>query len=326
MSMSKRERLAAAIRGDATDRPLAALWRHFPVDDRDPLELARSAAAFQQAYDWDFVKLTPSSHYSVADWGVEVAYQGDPEGTSAYLRRPVSRAEDWPRLQPLDVRSGALAQELEAIRHTRALLGPDVPLLATVFSPLAQARHLAPPGFEIVTLRRHRAALEAALETITATTIAFVQAALAAGADGIFYAVQHASAELLSAEEYRSLCRPYDLRILEAAAPGTFNLLHLHGRHTYLELVSDYPVHALNWHDRETGPALAEGARRFPGLVVGGLSQQDLLTGTPAQVRALAQQALASMGGRRVCLATGCVLLTHTPWSNIRALRAVVQG
>ena len=80
-------------------------------------------------------------------------------------------------------------------------------------------------------------------------------------------------------------------------------------------------MHALNWHDRETGPSLAEGARRFPGLVVGGLSQRDMVEGTPETVRALAREALATMGGRRVCLSTGCVMMTTTPWSNIRALR-----
>ena len=29
--MAKRDRLAAAMRGEAVDRPLVALWRHFPM-------------------------------------------------------------------------------------------------------------------------------------------------------------------------------------------------------------------------------------------------------------------------------------------------------
>src|SRR5437868_14504820 len=63
MLMSKRDRLVAATRGEETDRPLVALWRHFPVDDQDPEQLALSAVAFQSHYDWDFLKLTPSSSY-----------------------------------------------------------------------------------------------------------------------------------------------------------------------------------------------------------------------------------------------------------------------
>lgn len=322
MSMTKRERLAAAARGEAVDRAPAALWRHFPVDDQDPAELARSAAAFQAQYDWDFVKLTPASSYSVEGWGCRTVYRGHPEGTSEYVARPVAAPEDWGRIEPLDPHGGALGAQLEALRLTRALVGPDVPILATVFSPLSQAKNLAGDGLEVVHLRRHRAQLQHALAVMAETATRWVRAALEAGADGIFYAVQRASAEVLSEAEYREVCRPLDLRVLEAASGASFNLLHLHGRNTYFDLVADYPVHALNWHDRETGPSLAEGARRFPGLVVGGLSQRDMVEGTPKMVRELAREALAAMGGRRVCLSTGCVMMTTTPWGNIRALRA----
>jgi len=175
-------------------------------------------------------------------------------------------------------------------------------------------------------VRRHRAEIQHALEVIAETTARFVQAALAAGADGIFYAMQRASAAYLSEAEYREVARPLDLRILEAAQSASFNLLHLHGLDTYFDLVSDYPAHALNWHDRDTGPSLAEGARHFSGLVVGGFSQRDMVEGTPESVRALARATIDAMGGRPLCLSTGCVMQTVTPWGNIRALRAAVDA
>jgi uroporphyrinogen decarboxylase len=323
MMMSKRDRLAAAIRGEATDRPLVALWRHFPTDDADPTQLALSATAFQTQYDWDFLKLTPASDYSVAGWGTRVAYRGHPEGTSEYIARPIAGPQDWARLEMLDPYAGALGSQLAAIRSARELAGPDLPIIETIFSPLAQAKNLIGGDLDIVHLRRHRSEFQHALEVIAETTVRFVQAALEAGADGIFYAVQRASADYLSEAEYREVARPLDLRILEAARSASFNLLHLHGLNTYFELAADYPAHALNWHDRDTGPSLAEGARRFPGLVVGGLSQRDMVEGTPESVRELAREAIAATSGR-LCLATGCVMPTVTPWGNIRALRDVV--
>jgi uroporphyrinogen decarboxylase len=323
--MNKHERLAAAIRGEATDRPLVALWRHFPTDDADPRELALSALAFQAQYDWDFVKLTPASNYSVDGWGTRVAYHGHPEGTSEYLVRPIQSPQDWARLAVLDPHAGALGDQLAAIRVARELAGPDIPIIETVFSPLAQAKNLAGGTRDLADMRCHRAAFGQALEAIAETTVGFVRAALAAGADGIFYAMQRASADFLSAAEYREIARPLDLRILEAAQGASFNLLHLHGLNTYFDLVADYPAHALNWHDRDTGPSLAEGARRWPGMVVGGLSQGDLVEGTPASVQALAREAIEALGGRRLCLSTGCVMQTVTPWGNIRALRAAAK-
>ena len=324
MIMTKRDRLAATLRGEATDRPLVALWRHFPTDDMDPTQLALSAVAFQTQYDWDFLKLTPASTYSVDGWGTRSAYRGHPEGTSEYIARPIADPQDWTRLDVLDPHAGTLGQQLAAIRNVRELAGPDIPVIETVFSPLAQAKNLIGDGLDVVHLRRHRSEFQFALEVIAETTVRFVQAALEAGADGIFYAMQRAAAEFLSEAEYREVARPLDLRVLEAAQSASFNLLHLHGLNTYFDLVADYPAHALNWHDRDTGPSLAEGARRFPGLVVGGLSQRDMVEGNPATIQNLAHEAVAAMGGR-LCLSTGCVMQTVTPWGNIRALRAAVD-
>lgn len=322
---SHRERLHTALRGEALDRPLVALWRHFPGDDQHPEELARSAAAFQQTYDWDFCKLTPASSYSTADYGLRVLYHGHPEGTGELQGYPIHTPQDWRHLAPLDPHSGAMGAQLHAIRRTRELIGPDVPLLDTVFCPLAQAKHLIGKPGELLHLRQHPAELGDALELLTETTVRYVRASLAAGADGIFYATQHAAADLLSEREYREIVRPLDLRILEAAQGATFNLLHLHGLHSAFDLVADYPVHAINWHDRDTPPTLGEGARRFPGLVVGGLSQRELIESSPAQIQALAADAIAQTNGR-LCLSTGCVMQTTTPWGNIRALRAAVES
>lgn len=155
--------------------------------------------------------------------------------------------------------------------------------------------------------------------------MAFVQAVLEAGADGIFYASQYGSSLRISPSEYETFCRPFDLNVLEAAAAGSFNLLHIHGQAVYFDAFTDYPVQAINWHDREIGLPLNEGAQRFTGLVVGGLSQADVVEGTPAHIRAVAQEAIQATGGRRMCLSTGCVIPTVAPWGNIRAVRAAVE-
>lgn len=178
MQMTRRERLAEAVAGNETDRAPVALWRHFPVDDADAEQLALSVLAFQQQYDWDFIKLTPLSNYSIADWGGTVAYHGHPEGTSDYITPPlITVATDWERLQPLNVYAGAMGQQLDCIRRLRELAGPDIPIIETVFNPLSQVKRLVAKGAEIVHLRRYPQQVRAALEVITTTTIDFVTAA-----------------------------------------------------------------------------------------------------------------------------------------------------
>jgi uroporphyrinogen decarboxylase len=44
-------------------------------------------------------------------------------------------------------------------------------------------------------------------------------------------------------------------------AKHDFVLLHIHGVDTYFDLLTKYPVDAINWHDRRTVPSLAERAQ-----------------------------------------------------------------
>jgi len=86
-------------------------------------------------------------------------------------------------------------------------------------------------------------------------------------------------------QEYREFGTAYDLQVLEPAASFWVKMLHLHGSQVMFDLVADYPVDIINWHDRETFPSLSLGLTRFPGLVCGGVSQETLVYGTPDQVR-----------------------------------------
>jgi len=321
-TLSKRERLERAIAGEAVDRIPVALWQHCPGDDRTAEGLAAATLRFQRAFDLDLVKVTPASSFCLQDWGVRDEWRGNVEGTREYTVRAVHGPDDWGSLPLLDPRQGALGEQLRCLEMITGELGPQTPVVQTIFSPLAQAKNLAGGERMLLYLRRHPEQLHAGLERITASTIRFIEAAKETGIAGIFYAVQHAQYSLLSEAEYMAFGRPYDLRILEAAGDLWLNLLHLHGSEVMFTAVVDYPVQVLNWHDRESGPSLAEGQRLFPGAVCGGLARwETLVRGTPEQVEAEAQDAIAQTGGRRFILGTGCVVPIVAPWGNLSAIR-----
>jgi len=325
--MNKRERLLAAIRGEPVDRPPVALWRHFPGDDQRPGDLAAATVAFQRRYDFDFVKVTPASSFCVRDWGARDRWVGSLEGTREYTCYPIQAPEDWRGLRPLDPAQGSLGAQLQCLRFIAGELAGEVPFIQTIFSPLAQAKNLVGKTQLLAHLRRYPDAVRAGLEQITETTIRFISAARETGIAGVFYAVQHARYELLSEEEYAAFGRPYDLRILEAAQELWLNVLHLHGTGVMFDLLADYPVQVINWHDRETWPALAEAQDRFDGAVCGGLQRWDVIVrSNPDQVREQAASAIAQTRGRRFILGTGCVIPIVAPTSNIRAAREAVEA
>jgi uroporphyrinogen decarboxylase len=321
---SKRERLEKTIAGEAADRVPVALWRHWPGDDQRAADLARSTLEFQQRYDWDFVKISPSSSFCLTDYGVQDQWVGNIEGTRDYLKRPIDRSLDWTDLRVLDPQRGALGRQLEAVRLIMDGLPQDVPAIQTIFSPLAQAKNMVGKAKLVEHIRTAPDRVHTGLNTLTETTLRFLGELQRTGISGIYYATQLANYSTLTEEEYRTFGRPYDLRILEALSSNWwFNMLHLHGDDAPMfDVVADYPVQALNWHDRDGGPDLTTGKARFDGAVCGGLSHWDPVhNGTPAQVREQARDALEKTGRRRFILSTGCVLMITSPLSNVRAVR-----
>jgi uroporphyrinogen decarboxylase len=323
--MNKRERLQSAIGGEAVDRTPVALWRHFPVDDQRPADLAAAHIEFQNLYDFDFLKVTPASSFCIKDWGAQDDWRGNPEGTRDYMGRVIQQPNDWYALKPLDPAQGHLGQQLKTLELIRAGLPKETPIIQTIFSPISQAKNLVGGEALASHLREHPAELKAGLKDITETTLRFVEAAIKTGIDGIFYAVQLASTRIFSAAEYGEFGEPYDRQILEAAKGLWLNVLHLHGEPVMFDLVAQYPAAVINWHDRETPPTLAQGQDRFNGAVCGGWRQwETMVLGTPDSVRAEAQDAIAQTGGRRLILGTGCVTPTTAPRANLRAAREAV--
>src|SRR5512138_1473921 len=261
-----KERMQACIKGEVIDCPPVALWRHFPVDDQTPGALAKATLNFQQTYDFDLVKVTPASTFCVKDWGVEDEWLGDTEGTRRYTKRIIHDPRDWETLPILEPTAPHLAGQLDCLRFIRAELGPDTPLLQTIFSPLAQAKHLVGGEALIAHLRLYPEAVMKGLATIAETTRRFIEACLDTGIDGIFYAIQHAQADLLSLEEYQTFGVPHDQKAIEPAQELWCNLLHLHGHDVYFSLVSSFDFPIVNWHDRETYPSLLEAQQLFGGV------------------------------------------------------------
>lgn len=323
--MTKEERIRAALKREPVDRVPIALWRHFPGDDQNPESLAQATLAFQERFDFDFIKVSPSNAFCATDWGSKSIYRGNENGTREYIEYAIKEANGWQRLKPLDVTRGVLGEQLECLRLLHREIGGLVPFIQTVFNPLMVAKYLAGPGF-IVHLRRYPQEFESGLSVIGETMSAFAREAIRAGADGIFLAVQHASYDLLSEGEYQEFGIPYDLQIVKAASDGWFNLLHIHGENIMFDLLSRYPVQAVNWHTRTALPTLKEAHGRFSGAIVGGLGRWDpLVYGSPEDVKAQVKEAIAQTEGRGLIISAGCVVPITAPEINIRAAREAVE-
>jgi len=320
-----KERLQACINGEVIDRSPVALWRHFPVDDQSPGTLAKATIHFQQTYDFDLVKVTPSSSFCLKDWGVADKWIGHTEGTRQYTKRVIHGPGDWEQLPILDPTSAHLADQLNCLRLIREEINSDTPLLQTIFSPLAQAKNLAGNDTLIAHLRLYPEAVMKGLITIAETTRRFVEACLDTGIDGVFYAIQHAQATLLTLDEYKTFGIPNDLKTLEPSQGLWCNLLHLHGHDVYFSLLESFNFQIVNWHDRDTHPSLAEGQKQFEGVVCGGMRQDTIVYESRTEVQKEATDAIQQTKGKRFILGTGCVVPIIASHGNILAARKRVE-
>ncbi|CAN5675989.1 methylcobamide:CoM methyltransferase MtaA [soil metagenome] len=321
MDMTSRERVLAALAGEDVDYPPVSLWRHFPEEDQTAQDLATSTLRWQEMLGLDFIKLMPPGDYVTIDWGAKSEFQGAPGGTRETIHYPIQTADDWLAIKRVPVDQGFNAHVVDACRLVREGVGPDVPVLQTIFSPLTIGNKLS-DGLVIDHLRTDPDKVHQALAAIRDVTVEMTKASIAAGADGVFFASQCATSDLVSREEYEEFGVAYDAPVLAAAreSGSIFTMIHIHGANTFFDLMADYDGHAVNWHDRRVGPSIKEVLRDYPDrAAVGGIDEKAVATMSAGDVAGQVQDARAQAGDRRLLVGPGCVALVATPEENLRA-------
>jgi uroporphyrinogen decarboxylase len=322
--VNKRERVKAALAGDDLDRPPIAFWGHFASDPRTADEIARETVAFQKRFDWDVVKMMPSGMYFPQAFGCEVTPPEGDGGVNRIARSIISSPNDWLRLPQPSLTDGWLAEHVQSVRLVREALGPDVPVVQTLFSPLTVAHKMSGELFQ-----SHLAedAFLYGLETLSTVSISFARATIDAGADGFFYATQEATIDELSEPEFERLGKTFDLQVLGALDDRAWlTMLHVCRESIMAEIVADYPVAAINWDSHRNFPSMAEAHGIWPQALVGGLDRYGaILTGTPEETSADVRAAVAAAGGRKLIVSAGCALPLARPDANLDAARRAVE-
>lgn len=324
--MKTRERVLAALHGEPVDRVPLAFWMHHFVAENAVDSFVAETLRLAREFGWDYLKPQSRAQCFAEAWGLRYRASGERAVQYTRTHAPCAGAADLRRLQPADPAAGPLGEQLEALRRIRAGVG-DTPIIWTVFSPLMVAPYLLEGGVEqaLAIARAEPAALEAALAAVAHTLAGYARLALAAGADGLFYATNVARRDLLSPAECRRFQRPHDLRVLDAVASAPFNVLHVCGSGVLFDEFVDYPVHAVSWALAEGNPPLREGRRRTGRAVMGGLPAKPVIVAlSPDALAERARGAVKEMDGRALLLGPDCSINPDTPETLLHAARAAL--
>lgn len=324
--MTQWERIRAALRGDEVDRPPVSAWRHFYQKENSSEGLAEAMLGFQRQYDWDFMKVNPRASYHAEDWGLKMYLSQNDDVAPELADWPIRKPRDWETVLPLEISTGVLGQQLQALGMIAEGLGGKVPFVMTVFTPLSIAGRLAESDDAMMGhIREHPDLVHLALEAITDTFSRFAKESLSIGASGIFLATTTwGTYDRLTDEEYAEFGRPYDIRLLAGVQDAEFNVLHVCRSNNMLRSLADYPVAAFNWDAQDdTNLNLDEGHEVTGKTVIGGVSHRTkLLGGSPELVRDEANGIAKIMNRKGWMLGSGCTIPPEVPQANLQALRA----
>lgn len=304
--MTAGERVRAALAGDPVDRVPFCFWHHFQPEGSGERLAQLTKAFFHDTFDLDIIKIMPDLPYPEPGRGI----------TAAQL-------QDLPKL---DLRTPIFQEQLTCIRTLRAELGGDYPILLTIFSPLTYALRWIGRDKILEAVRQDPLAFERGLPILAENLRGLLEAAIDAGASGIFFSCMGATNRHLTRQEYARLGRPYDLHALSGASKAWLNVVHIHadpeqtGDEIYFEDFLDYPVQVLSWSDRLTGPELSEALSLTDKCLMGGLAERGPLThGSEIEIENEILGAVAQAKGRRLILANGCSIPDDTPehWLSI---------
>ncbi len=317
-TMTATERVQAALRGEPVDRVPFCFWHHFKEETQDSGDRLAAATLdfFHKKFDLDIIKIMPDLPYPVP-------------------AQALTSAAQWRDLPRLTLDTPAFQQQLRCIRTLRAQLGNEYPIILTLFSPTTYLVRYMGMGMQhaIAEARRDPESFTQGLALVADNLRTLMQAAIEAGASGIFFSCMAATSTDFSKDEYTRLCRPSDLQALEGANAGWLNIIHVHAdpvqtdEEIYFDLFTTYPIQVLSWSDRLTGPSLSEALTMTDKCLMGGLAERGpLVHGGEIELENEIMGAVAQTKGRRLILANGCSIPDDTPEHWLHIARRLVDN
>ncbi len=311
--MNKKERFLAAVRGEPVDYPPTVAWCNFVTDALDGKENARRQLEFQRAGDWDLCKVM--NDYRLAPpAGIETV--NTPQDMLRFAKQPLS--------------DRIFAEQLKCLRIMRAQLGPDVPLIDTLFEPFFSL--LFAVGFSRASfIRSHPDEAASMLTALTDTFADYIAEIRKVPVDGVLYATNACiiapSSRGIGEAEFRTFHEPYDRRLLDAMA-GMVRIVHAHGNPLDLGRILDYPCEVFSWSDRLPGNPSIATVRGLTGkCLMGGIDESKLQERSLPEIRAEVADALAQAGGpRNFILSPGCNVASGIAMRSLVCMRNAARA
>jgi len=133
VAVTGRERVQAALALDVADRPPVSAWGHTYDKEWGVETLATATVANARRHGFDFVKLQIRAASFAEAFGARWRYSGSPDREPVMELAGAVDVDGWRRIAEGPSNAAVLADQVEVIRLVAAELGPEGPVIQTVF-------------------------------------------------------------------------------------------------------------------------------------------------------------------------------------------------
>ena len=277
-TMTSKERVDHALKGEDVDRSPFTFWHHFLDESKPGEDHAHSTLEFHRKFHTDLVKVMSDYPY------------------------PKSKAE-WYALRE---EKNPFPRQIVALEQIHAGLNGRAYFVETVFNPWKVAENLSSVN-EVRRLQHEKPqALLDALEIIAKSEANHARRSITAGSAGIFLAIANAQDGYMTQDDYAKFSEPFDKMVLEAVRTAPLNVLHLHGDKVYLDrFYKGWPASAINYSMHGTGVSIAHVREKYSGVILAGLDEVNYRKLTPQDLKRQWADARKDAGAKFI-LTPGC--------------------
>jgi uroporphyrinogen decarboxylase len=311
------------MRGEKPERPVvfpmvaanhAARLEGFSISEAvtQPDTLARVLYTAYRFYGYDLVMVFTDTMVEAEAMGAQVLI---PDDDDPFMLEPPRVS----KLEPADPKKdGRMPVVLEATRRLKALLEDEAPILTSLKGPFSLASFLRGIDRFLEDLLTDPRRARSFLRIATENQLAYAEAIVKAGGIPLI-GDPVASGSLVSPEMFREFAQPHLTQLIRSVhESGAKAGLHICGETK--SLLRDMVATGADFLSiDEMDLSLARQEVGDKAILMGNVSTNLLLEGTPEQIAAAAKECL-ERGGENLILSSSCDVPTDAPKENVQAL------
>jgi [methyl-Co(III) methanol-specific corrinoid protein]:coenzyme M methyltransferase len=285
----------------------------FPQAHTDSARMADIAVAGHTILGMDVVMPLFSVCHEAAAMGCKVDWGNEDKMPES--GKPIFTAVEDIRIPADLLKRPGCSVPLEAIGILKKRLGDSAAVCGKVFGPWTQGYHyFGVENFLMMTISEPDNVRQI-LERLLPVTLTFAKAQIEAGADCITLG-DHATRDLCGPDAYRDFLKEIHAEIVRQIKIPI--MLHICGDTSdRIPMIAQTGVNCFHWDTKTGSPAEVRKMAGDKMALIGGISNYMLLKGKPQDVRNAAAEAIAN--GIDI-IGPECAIPLWTPLENLRAV------